>query len=278
MTGSQPDATPFTFPGTDGGRHAVRWTPTGEGGRPRFVALLSHGYGEHLGRYEHVVTALVDAGAVVYGLDHAGHGRSEGERAAVRDYDALVADLHALDDRARKEHPDLPVVLVGHSMGGLVAARYAQQYQDDLAALALSGPQLGGREMLEQLLEMPEMPSFPIDPAVLSRDPQVGEAYLADPLVWHGDLKRTTAEAMVAAQRALEDGPRLTVPVLWLQGSEDFLAPADTNREVLARLVAGPFEQHLYDGARHEIFNETNRDEVLGDLVGFLRGVVSANG
>src|SRR6202171_3266387 len=93
---------------------------------PRYVALIAHGYGEHAGRYAHVAERLVADGAVVYAPDHYGHGRSEGPRASIDDVEDLVADLHAVAEGARAEHPDLPLVLIGHSLGGLIAARFAQ--------------------------------------------------------------------------------------------------------------------------------------------------------
>src|SRR2546426_543265 len=81
----------------------------------------------------------------------------------------------------RAEHPDRPVALIGHSMGGIVAARYAQLYGEELAALVLSGPPLGGNPAFEALLEMDPFPDIPIDPEVLSRNPEVGRAYAEDP-------------------------------------------------------------------------------------------------
>lgn len=261
----------WSLVGSDGTRHAVNWSSPS----PRYVALLSHGYGEHVGRYEHVADALVQAGATVYGIDHVGHGRSAGPQAVIPDYDAVVEDLHRLDLSAREENPGLPVVLIGHSMGGLIALRYAQEYADTLAALVLSGPQLGGKEMLAQLLALPEIPSFGVDPTALSRDPAVGEAYLADPLVWHGDLQRPTVEAMVRALSQVEEGKRLdSLPVLWIHGAEDQVSPLEGARPVVQSVVSGALEERSYEGARHEIFNETNKDEVLQDVVAFVDRVL----
>src|SRR5215212_6934337 len=132
---------------------------------PRFVVLLSHGYGEHAGRYDHVARRLVEEGAAVYAPDHLGHGKSEGERAHVDDGEDFSADLHRVAERARAAHPGLPVVLVGHSMGGLIAARYAQKHPGELAALVLSGPAIGGAPELEMLLSLDPIPEIPIDPA-----------------------------------------------------------------------------------------------------------------
>jgi alpha-beta hydrolase superfamily lysophospholipase len=252
-----------------GGRLAAR---TWEGdGDSRYVALLAHGYGEHIGRYEHVAAALVARGAVVYGLDHVGHGRSEGERVVFQDVELVVDDLHAVDERARTEHPGLPVVLVGHSMGGLISARYAQRYGDTLAALVLSGPVVGAFATVEVLLGLPEIPDVPLDCTTLSRDPAVGAAYEADPLVWHGPFKRPMLEAWRRALTAIEAGPALgDLPLLWVHGADDQLVPVEGSRFGIAHLGGGRHEERIYPGARHEVFNETNADEVIADVADFL--------
>ena len=176
------------------------------GDRPRWVALIAHGYGEHAGRYAHVAEHLVRHGGAVYAPDHLGHGRSEGERALVERVDDVVDDLHAVARNARGEHPSLPVVLIGHSMGGIVATRYAQLHGGELAALVLSGPAIGANPLIEGVLAMDPLPEVPIDPSALSRDPAVGRAYADDPLVWHGPFRRATLEALFAAARASPRG------------------------------------------------------------------------
>jgi alpha-beta hydrolase superfamily lysophospholipase len=262
-----PDSREWTLDGSAGRLSARTWSD----GAPSYVVVLAHGYGEHAGRYEHVAAALVASGATVYAVDHVGHGRSEGERALITDFERVVDDLHEVDLRARAEHPGLPVVLIGHSMGGLIAARYAQRYGDTLAALVLSGPVVGSWEALGQLLALPELPDVPLDSTVLSRDPEVGRAYDADPLVWHGPFKRPTLEALRAGLAAIEQGPSLgSLPLLWAHGEEDQLVPLAGSRGGIERLRGERFVEKIYPGARHEIFNETNQDEVLADVTAFL--------
>jgi len=247
------------------------WRPD----QPRYVVLLSHGYGEHAGRYEHVAQRLVEDGAAVYAPDHLGHGRSEGERALVEDGEDFSADLHKVAERARAEHPGLPVVLLGHSMGGLIAARYAQKHLGELDALVLSGPAIGGNPALEMLLGLDPIPEIPIDPAILSRDPAVGQAYLDDPLVWHGGFKRATLQSLVTAVQAVADGPGLgDLPTLWIHGEEDQLVPLAATRPAIERIRGANFEEHVYPGARHEVFNETNQDEVIADVLTFVRRTI----
>ena len=252
---------------------ARRW----EASDAAYVVLLCHGYGEHVGRYEHVATRLAWDGAAVYGVDHVGHGRSEGERVLVTDFEKVVDDLHLLEDVARSEHPGLPVVLVGHSMGGMIAARYAQRHGSGLACVVLSGPVIGRWDAVGALLAADEIPDAPIDPAVLSRDAAVGQAYLDDPLVWHGPFKRPTLEALERTiDRIAAEGPIDTTPVLWIHGEDDHLVPMEGSRTGWSGIAGARSRARSYPGARHEIFNETNQDEVLDDTVAFIRKHVPA--
>jgi alpha-beta hydrolase superfamily lysophospholipase len=238
---------------------------------PVRLVVLVHGYGEHIGRYEHVAEALVARGSAVVGPDHAGHGRSEGERALVEDFEPIVDDVRAVVEDARG---DLPVVMVGHSMGGLIATRYAQRHRDDLSALVLSGPAIGLGPVMEEWLAAPEPPSDPIDVATLSRDPAVGEAYAADALVYHGGWKRPTLEAFVAADRAIAGGPGFgNLPLLYVHGGDDQLVPVALARPVVERLAGPDSELHVLDGARHEVFNEVDRDETIALVARFAERV-----
>jgi alpha-beta hydrolase superfamily lysophospholipase len=263
---------PYDFEGVDGRIHVTTWV--GERA-PRFIALLAHGYGEHAGRYEHVASMLVGLGAAVYAPDHRGHGRSEGEPALVEDIEVLVSDLHAVADRARDDHPGIPVALVGHSLGGLIATRFAQRYGDELAALVLSGPVIGGNPAFELLLGMDPIPEIPIDPSILSRDPEVGVAYAADPLVYHGPFHRATLVALAGSADTVATGGGLgPLPTLWIHGANDQLVPYELTAEAIERIRGTSLRHTAYDGAAHEVFNETNSDEVLAEVAGFLAEVL----
>jgi alpha-beta hydrolase superfamily lysophospholipase len=262
--------TESTFTGVRGAIQTYAWS----GRERRYLVVLAHGYGEHARRYDHVAQALVNDGAVVFALDHHGHGRSEGERASVSDPEDFTLDLDTLVERARGEHPGLPLVLIGHSMGGLIATRYAQQHSGKLAALVLSGPVIGGNPGFQQLLAMDPIPDVPIDPSTLSRDPSVGKAYLADPLVYHGPFRRETLEALFAAVGQIAAGPRIEIPTLWIHGELDMLAPLDATRPAAAAIRTDAWQEKIYPGAMHEIFNETNRAEVIGDVLGFIDSAI----
>jgi alpha-beta hydrolase superfamily lysophospholipase len=241
---------------------------------PRRVVVIAHGYGEHIGRYEHVAEALREHGAAVFGLDHHGHGSSEGEPALVEDFEDLLSDLDLVVDRAAAAHPDVPLALLGHSLGGLIATRYAQTRGGKLAGLVISAPVFGGNPDIEALLGMHPIPDVPIPPDALSRDPEVGRAYAADPLVYHGPFKRATLEALFGAVRDVAAGPSVgAVPTLWLHGEHDGLAPLAPTREAIGHVRGEELEEHVYPGAMHEVLNETNKDEVLADVNAFLARV-----
>ena len=240
---------------------------------PARLVVLVHGYGEHIGRYEHVARALAARGSTVVGPDHAGHGRSPGERALVADFEPIVDDLRAVVRDARR---DLPVVMIGHSMGGLIATRYAQRHREELAGLVLSGPAVGLAPVFGEWLAAPELPSDPIDVATLSRDPAVGEAYASDPLVYHGGWKRATLEAFVAADGAIADGPGFgDLPLLYLHGAEDQLVPVDLARPVVERLAGPESDLRILEGARHEVFNELDKEQTIGLVATFAERVTA---
>ncbi|QBI54086.1 alpha/beta hydrolase [Streptomonospora litoralis] len=256
--------------------YARAWAP--QSAAPAWLAVLVHGYGEHIGRYEHTAAALCEGGAVVYGLDHRGHGRSSGERVLVDDFDGVVEDLHRLVTQARTAYSTLPLVLVGHSMGGMIAARYAQQHPEQLAGLVLSGPVLGRWSAARELLAADEIPDAPLDASALSRDPQVAADYTADDLVWHGGFKRGLLEALVTELERIAEHGRLTAtPLLWVHGSEDAVVPVSDSRVGVEEFAGDDVTVRIFPGARHEVFNETNRDEVLEEVVRFARRCAAAH-
>jgi alpha-beta hydrolase superfamily lysophospholipase len=256
------------FDGSEGRVFYRRWDPYEA---PVRIVLIVHGYAEHGGRYGHVADELSRRGAVVYADDHLGHGRSDGERALITDFEHVVDDLHTLASIARGEHPGLPLVMVGHSMGGLVAGRFAQRWPDEVAGVVFCGAVIGDWDWAREVLAERELPYVPFDPAALSRDPAAGAAYAADPLVYHGQYKRGLLEAeVVALDRFQEDIDALTMPVLFLHGSADPFVPFERSLRAVKDMPTEDVTIHVYEGARHEVLNETNREEVIGHLADWL--------
>jgi len=251
------------------------WTPESD---PQALIVIVHGAGEHSGRYGSVAETLVQDGYAVYALDHRGHGRSDGPRALIDRLDRAVADLDRLVSEALAEHPALPVFVLGHSVGGTIAVRYALGHQDRLTGMILSGPLLAieagaplrfaGRALS---VVAPTLPSIGVDPALVSRDPQVVAAYESDPLVHHGKLPvRTLAELVSAIDQFPDSVAAITVPTLILYGTADRLCPPSGSGMLGQRIGSQDKTVKAYDGLYHEILNEPERDEVLADIRGWL--------
>lgn len=258
-----------TFAGSEGEVFVRRWEPAGTA---TAVVVVVHGYAEHGGRYAHVADAFAAQGWATVAPDHLGHGRSDGERALIADFDHVVDDLHATVDLAEAAHPGVPVVMVGHSMGGLLTARFAQRSPQRLAGAAFLGAVLGDWPWARAVLAEPSLPEEPSDPDGMSRDPSTNRAYAEDPLVYHGGYKRPLLVSEVATLDAFRaEIDRIRIPVACLHGSADpFVPPGPTVRAVVD-MASTDKVIRVYPGAKHELVNETNRSEVLADLEGAVR-------
>ena len=165
-------------------------------------------------------------------------------------------------------------------MGGLIGARYAQRYGDELAGLVAVGAVDRPDAVLRGLVQLPagtELPDDPIDPAVLSRDLSVGEAYANDPLVWHGGWKRTTLEAFHRANQADRRGPRLrpTAGALHPRGGRPAGADARWPSRPCERLTGDDFMEQIVAEARHEVFNELDKVATIALVAGFVERVTA---
>jgi len=259
-----------TFDGSEGLVFYRMWEPNEP---PRRIVLVVHGYAEHSGRYAHVAAALNADRCVVYAEDHIGHGHSAGERALLADFENVVADLHHLARVAAAEHPELPILLIGHSMGGLLASRYAQSHPD-IAGLVLLGAVIGDWAWARHVLSQPEMPGPPSDWSGMSRDPGAVEQYSTDPLVYRGPYKRPLLEAEARAlDRFNTEIDRITMPVLLLHGAADPFVDYRTSLQTMSRLPTDDVTVRIFPGARHELVHEINRDEVIGEILRFVARV-----
>ena len=254
------------------------WLPQ----EPHAALVLAHGFGEHSARYEHVGHWLALRGFAVHAYDHLGHGRSTGRRGHVESLDQYLDDLGCMVERVSEEMEGLPLFVLGHSMGGLLAASFARERAPELAGLALSAPALGkppnalrwkvwAAEQLRRLWPTARVPAG-IDPAGLCSDPVVVRDYVADPLVQTHMSVSLACELFDAMDRTGPGGRDVALPLLVLHGDADPICPPAASE---AFAGAAPLGRHVrYPGLRHEIFNEPSREAVLADLHGWLEEVL----
>jgi alpha-beta hydrolase superfamily lysophospholipase len=247
---------------------------------PRAVVLLAHGYAEHLGRYEYFASKLNSADIAVYALDHWGHGKSEGTYGFVPRFSAYTDGVEALLAEIEARHPGLPRFLIGHSMGGLIAAVHLATHQSRYAGAVLSGPAIKPTEEPSKLLIWvsrllsaiaPKLGVLALDSSGISRDPAVVADYLADPLVYNGKMSaRLAAEMFDAMALARASAGKIALPILLLHGEADRLTAPAGSRFLADNAALADKQIKLYPGLYHEIFNEPERDEVIGDVTDWI--------
>jgi alpha-beta hydrolase superfamily lysophospholipase len=253
------------------------WTPEAP---PRAVVVLSHGLGEYARRYDHVAQCFGDAGLVTYALDHRGHGRSGGKRMLVRDISEYTADFDTLVGIAAREHHGLKCIVLGHSMGGGIVFAYGVERPDNYDMMVLSGPAVAAQELVSPLMLVaakvlgvlvPGLPVQELDVEAISRDPAVVAAYNDDPLVYHGKVPAGVGRALLQVGETMpQRAPALTAPLLVVHGSEDRLIPVDGSRRLVECVGSTDVELKVYPGLYHEVFNEPERAQVLGDVVSWI--------
>jgi alpha-beta hydrolase superfamily lysophospholipase len=261
---------------------------------PKAVIQLVHGIGEHARRYDHLAEALNRAGYSVYAEDHRGHGLTGKNQIAKRQIpklgrtgpgglDAVFAEVAQMGEIARSENPGLPLMLVGHSFGSYISQKLVNKNSEAYAAVVLSGSSLVMPGYMvtsgfnKKWAKTPDASGL----EWLSSDHSVGKAYAADPLCFNfvglepGSLKDGAMKIYGIPSRNV----RPDLPMLLLVGSED---PCGGERGVKAladayRKRAGVSDISIvvYHNARHEVYNEFNKDEVIADLTSWLDGVIS---
>ena len=255
-------------------------------GAARGTVQIVHGLGEHLGRYAHVAAALNAQGWHVGGHDLRGHGQSTGARGGLADSHAMLADVALVHDRLRQSWPTGMQVLLGHSMGGLIAARFAAEalaaapapWSRPLSALVLSSPALatGMSKAQKGLLAVlgPVAPRLALSnglkPEWISRDPAVVQAYMSDPLVHDRVTPRLVRFIVDAGALVQARAPQWALPTLLMwAGADRCVAPAGS--AAFAALVPqSVLTAQEYPSLFHEIFNEPERALVLAQLTGWL--------
>lgn len=273
------ESTLSTFVASDGDNLAIQDWPLELGRTLRGVVLLVHGLGEHAGRYEHVAQCLNDWGFAVRGHDQFGHGESGGPRGGLPSDTRLLSDLADIVDSTRaRMHADTPLILLGHSLGGLVAARFVSLEMRPVEGLILSSPALDPGLNAFQKLLVAVLPAVApnlrvsngLDADFLSHDPNVVAAYRADHLVHDRISARLARFIADAGPATLARAPQWQVPTLLLYAGADKLVNPAGSRAFGAAAPKDIVSAHCFELLFHEIFNELDAEPVFAELQKWL--------
>ncbi|WP_254054383.1 alpha/beta hydrolase [Sphingorhabdus sp. EL138] len=258
------------------------WTPETA---TKAVIILVHGYDEHSGRYGYFADHCTKHGFAVQTLDHWGHGRSDGANGFVPDFSVYHDGLDSLIKQLPAEQKGLPLILVGHSLGGLIGATYLLKNPSRFTAAVLSGPAIKATEEpsavmkgLSKLLSKlaPTMGVLALDANGVSRDPKVVADYLADPLVSGTKISaRLAAEMMANMELVQSHAAKITLPILLLHGGKDSLTAPEGSMFLNENIGSGEKMLKIYPELFHEIFNEPEKDAVLTDMTDWMDRILT---
>ncbi|MEW4466656.1 lysophospholipase [Parasphingorhabdus sp. JC815] len=257
------------------------WSPQDA---PKAVIILAHGYDEHSGRYSYFAEHCVKNGFVVYALDHWGHGKSDGQSGFIPDFSVYLDGLDALIEQVPANQKRLPMILVGHSLGGLIAATYLLNNQSRFAAAVLSGPAIKATQepsiimrWLSKFLSRvaPTLGVLALDANGISRDTEVVADYLADPLVSGSKISaRLAAEMMVQMEKIQSEAAKITIPLMLLHGENDSLTAPEGSVFLHERISSDEKKLKIYPELFHEVFNEPEKDLVLSDMTDWIKRTI----
>ena len=268
-----------TFTASDGDNVIVQDWPSNPAVKLRGVVIVVHGLGEHAGRYDHVARQLNAWGFAVRGYDQCGHGESNGARGSLPTDNRLLDDLADIVDSTRaRMHKDTPLILLGHSMGGLVVGRFVSLAMRKVDGLIMSSPALDAGMNAFQKFLVSVLPKIAPDlrvgngvkPQFVSHDPAVVAAYKADPLVHDRISARLARFIAEAGPQTLALAARWTVPTLLLYAGDDRLLNPEGSRKFAAAAPKNVVTSQCFDGLYHEIFNELDAGPVFAALQRWL--------
>lgn len=258
--------------------YTIQWLPDDT---PKAVVIIVHGLGEHIGRYQHVAEALVSAGYAIYGLDHRGHGKSDGKRVRVTSNTHFMDDLRQYFDIVRREHNREQIFILGHSMGSVISLQFTLQYQNDLAGLLITGTATDVGSTVSPILRNltnilhPFLPHIPISaPAPvdhLTNDKAMQQLADSDPLNHKGWTPLSIAKYIIDTGEMIQENvKKLVLPILIMHGEDDRITPISGSHIVHERVGSADKTLKTWPNMQHEIMNEIDRVPVIETLLEWL--------
>ncbi|MDA3948974.1 MAG: lysophospholipase [Spirochaeta sp.] len=269
------------FSGVDGRRLFVRHAAPE---KTRAVVILLHGYGEHGGRYLETMDRLANAGFAVYCPDHRGFGKSEVTPGDIEGVDLVTGDIHALSKLTREQYPGDSTILIGHSMGGMLALNQLLHHEEEYDLAVVSGPAVLPPPDTHPLVAAlagvvariaPRLPVQKLDLSRATRDPEMKARDDADHTMYRGKVLARTGHEILKTQQAIRAGlDRITIPLLLLHGGDDTIISPDASAQVYAGIASTERERVVFPGLYHEVFNEPERDEVFSTMFRWIDSVL----
>ena len=253
------------------------WQPETE---TELVLVIIHGIGEHSSRYHHIAEKFTKNKIKVFSIDLPGHGNSSGKRAYIKSYDFFIEIIDSQVKYIKSEHPDIPVIILGHSMGGSLAVYYALKMQPDVNGFILSSPALHSNPDIKPILLklsgfvstlLPWLPILQLDSQYISHDQNIVTNYNSDPLVYHGKLPaRTCSEINKSIKFNQSNAEQFEYPVFIIHGSGDKLTDCQGSQQFYDNISSLDKNIKIYDGLYHELMNEFEKNEIIDDLLNWV--------
>ena len=247
---------------------------------PKAAVILVHGYAEHVGRYAHVARMLAAQSYAVYGYDQRSHGRSGGQNTFIHSFDALVEDLADYVGRIQVRIGDLPLFILGHSMGGLVTCLYLTQQPLNLTGAILSGPYVTMMDRVHPVLTQlagvvgtvaPKLPTIQVRYQYITHDADILAQHKADPFIYRGKMPARTGSEIVRGLKKIRGCMETIQTRLFIvHGGDDRIAPIAGSHELMARVGSKDKTLSVYDGLYHEVLHEIKRDQVTQDIIAWM--------
>ncbi len=266
----------FTFEGVAGIKIAARsWTSENV---IRGIMILVHGFNSHSGYFGWAAEQFASNGFAVYALDHRGRGKSEGERFYVEKFSDWLEDVDKLSDIARSENAGVPVYMLGHSVGGVIASSYVFEHQTEIAGLICESFafDVGLPELAQLALEgasylIPHLPVYSLKNEIFSRDPKVVEQMNNDPLIANEKQPaETVSEVLKAAARLKENMPNFKIPVFIIHGTADKATRPEGSQYFYDNVGSEDKTLKLYEGGYHDLLNDIDKETVMRDILAWI--------